>query len=205
MEDITISQSWSGSGKHNSYVDFYKPTLFGDIYFTTISESRNVSTKTSTFILTNNISYPLKANICSLGSLYQNQSYTIKLGNITRTGTIADHSSYSWLTWDEKVPFPDLTYSVQHIGDISVPYSLTYTATAKIDQNEECSQPEDYRTFTVTVTYSGTFQSRGFYNLYGSVNNQSKLITTLYCSVNGQSKEIKKLYGSVNGKSKRIY
>lgn len=203
--NIIITDNWNGTGKHPNYGSSYQPTLSGEIYFTSIIETRNISTKTSTFNLANNITYPAKFGLYSDPVLFQNQSYTIKLGGTTRTGTIPDNSNDDLFAFQNKVPFPDLVYSVQHSGDITVPYSLNYSATVKVDQNTEVGGGTNYKTFSVSVTYSGNFQSKGFYGLYGSVGNKSKLVIKLYGSVNGQSKEIKKLYGSVNGVSKRIY
>lgn len=199
MSEISISQSWSGSGKHDV---FRNRTDWFDV--TNISEDRTASTATSVFKLDNYVSYPGPLSVFRYDQ-YSNQTYTLKLGSVTRTGTIPNHNE----NWDyptgTKVDLPNLTYTVQHKGAISVPYSLSYSATAKVDQNESYQGDPNYRTFTVTVTYSGYFYSEGFVKTYGSVGGVSKKIKKLYCSVNGKSRRITKLYGSVNGKSKRIF
>lgn len=56
---------------------------------------------------------------------------------------------------------------------------------------------------SATVTIYFTTLKRA--HLYGSVNNQTKLVRKLYGSVNSRSKKILKVYGSVNGVTKLIY
>lgn len=201
---IRISQNWVGSGNHHDYSSYYYPDT-GTLEFTEVAEARNQQTATSTFSLSHNITYPTVLDIFSADTLISAQTYTVKLGNVTRTGSLQDASVGDWLFYSTKLALPNLTYSVQHKGPISVPYSLSYSATVKVDQNTTYPVNPNYKTFTVTVTYSGYFYSEGFVKTYGSVGGVSKKIKKLYCSVNGKSRRITKLYGSVNGKSKRIF
>lgn len=206
MARIPISQSWSGSGKHGAYTNYVyntsSPSLSDD---TAVSYSQNKSTRTSTVTLTNNIAYyqtnlSLWADPCRL----RNQTYTVKLGNVTRSGSIGDKDISDKFFPTTRIAIPNLTYSVSHIAAVSVPYSLTYKATVQCDQNDDIYGQTNYRTFTVTVTYSGSITVPRYNSLYGSVSGKARPIHTMYCSVNGKSRRITKLYGSVNGKSKRI-
>lgn len=201
---ILISQNWVGSGDHNDYESYCHPDSL-TLEWTEVTEARNQQTTTSTFSLLNNITYPTRLSGFSEDTLISAQTYTVKLGNVTRTGSLQNVSVSSWLFKNAKVALPNLTYSVQHMRPIFVPYSLSYSATVKVDQNTTLPVNPNYKTFTVTVTYSGQFNSEGFIKTYGSVGGVSKEIRKLYGSVNGVSRKITKLYGSVNGKSKRIF
>jgi len=192
-----LSQVWQGSGTHGQFI-----TDDRQGHQTSIIESKDQTTKTSTFVHDSDICFP-DVPFSRAPTLVSNQTYTMKIGNVTRSTTLPD-TSYSWSVYPTKIGIPSLSYSVSHMGPIDVPYSFSYSATLKIDQSSQSGET-NYATFNVSLSYSGYIHSKGFSSFYGSVNGESKMIASLYGSVNGESKKIKKLYGSVNGKSKKIF
>ena len=76
--------------------------------------------------------------------------------------------------------------------------NTTYYFRAKANNGQLSS---DYST-EISIT---TPASSPRVKLYGSVNDQSKLVRKFYGPVNGQTKRVMKIYGSVNGKTKLIY